>query len=38
METREMGRLFVKAAGSAVTTIPNHNLKSLQLSGTCEIV
>lgn len=34
METREIGRLCMKAAGSAVTTIANHNLKSLQLSGS----
>ena len=34
METREMGRLFVNAAGTAVTTIANHNRKSMQLSGT----
>jgi hypothetical protein len=34
METREMGRLFVKAAGTAVTTIASHNRKSMQLSGT----
>jgi hypothetical protein len=34
METREMGRLYMKAAGNAVATIADHNRKSMQLSGT----
>ena len=33
METREMGRLYMKAAGNAVATIADYNRKSLQLSG-----
>ena len=32
-EAREMGRLYMKAAGAAVTTIADHNRKSMQLSG-----
>lgn len=33
METREMGRLYMKAAGNAAATIADHNRKSMQLSG-----
>ena len=33
-EAREMGRLYMKAAGAAVTSIADHNRKSVQLSGT----
>jgi Phasin protein len=33
METREMGRLYMKAAGNAVATIADHNRKSMKLSG-----
>ena len=32
-EAREMGRLYMKAAGAAVATIADHNHKSMQLSG-----
>jgi len=32
METREIYRLYMKAAASAVTTIADHNRKSMQLS------
>jgi hypothetical protein len=32
-EAREMGRLYMKAAGAAVATIADHNRKSMQLSG-----
>lgn len=32
-EARELGRLCMKAAGTAVTTIADHNRKSMQLSG-----
>ena len=33
METREMGRSYMKAAGNAVATIADHNRKSMKLSG-----
>jgi hypothetical protein len=33
METREISRLYMKAAGNAVATIADHNRKSMQLSG-----
>lgn len=33
METREIGNLYAKAAGTAVTAIADHNHKSMQLSG-----
>ena len=33
MDSREMGRLYMKGAGNAVATIADHNRKSLQLSG-----
>jgi len=33
IETREIGRLYMKAAANAVTTIADHNRKSMQLSG-----
>lgn len=33
METREMGRLYVKTAGDAVGIIADHSRKSMQLSG-----
>ena len=33
METREMGRSHMKAAGNAVATIADHNRKSMKLSG-----
>jgi hypothetical protein len=33
METREIGRLYMKAAGNAVATIADHNLKSMKVSG-----
>lgn len=33
-EAREIGRAYMKAAGAAVTTIADHNRKSVQLSGT----
>jgi hypothetical protein len=32
-EAREIGRLYMKAAGAAFTTIADHNRKSMQLSG-----
>jgi hypothetical protein len=32
-EARETSRLYMKAAGAAVTTIADHNRKSMQLSG-----
>jgi hypothetical protein len=32
-EAREMGRRYIKAAGTAVATIADHNRKSMQLSG-----
>jgi hypothetical protein len=32
-EAREIGRLYMKAAGTAVTTIADYNRKSMQLSG-----
>lgn len=32
-EAREMSRSYMKAAGAAVTTIADHNRKSMQLSG-----
>ena len=32
-EAREMGRLYMKAADAAVTTIADHNRKSMHLSG-----
>ena len=32
-EAREIGRSYMKAAGTAVTTIADHNRKSMQLSG-----
>jgi hypothetical protein len=37
METREMGRPYMKAAGNAVATIADHNRKSMQLSGACAL-
>jgi hypothetical protein len=33
LDSREMGRLYMKAAGNAVATIADHNRKSMQLSG-----
>ena len=33
METREMGRLFMKAPANAVGSIADHNRKSMKLSG-----
>jgi hypothetical protein len=33
METREIGRLYMKAAVNAVATIADYNRKSMQLSG-----
>lgn len=33
METREIGRVYIKAAGAAFTTIADYNRKSMQLSG-----
>lgn len=33
-EARDIGRLYMKAAGTAVTAIADHNHKSMQLSGT----
>jgi hypothetical protein len=33
METREIGRLYMTAAGNAVAAIADHNLKSMKLSG-----
>jgi hypothetical protein len=32
MDSREMGRLYMKGVGNAVATIADHNRKSLQLS------
>jgi hypothetical protein len=32
-EAREKGQLYMRAAGAAVTTIADHNRKSVQLSG-----
>ena len=32
-EAREKGQLYMKAADAAVTTIADHNRKSMQLSG-----
>jgi hypothetical protein len=32
-EAREIGRLYMKAAGTTVTTIADYNRKSMQLSG-----
>ena len=32
-EAREMGRLYMKAANAAVTSIADHNRKSMHLSG-----
>ena len=32
-EAREAGRLYMKATNAAVTTIADHNRKSMQLSG-----
>jgi len=32
-EAREMGRLYMKAAGTAVTIIADHNRKSMQFAG-----
>ena len=32
-EAREMGRLYMKAADAAVTSIADHNRKSMHLSG-----
>jgi hypothetical protein len=32
-EAREIGRLYMKAVGTAVTTIADHNRKSMQLSS-----
>jgi hypothetical protein len=34
MDPREMGRLYMKAAGNAVATIADHNGKGMQLSGS----
>ena len=33
METREMGRSYMKVAGNAVATIADHNRKNMKLSG-----
>jgi hypothetical protein len=33
MVSREMGRVYLNAAGTAVATIADHNRKSMQLSG-----
>ena len=33
METREIGRVYIRAAGAAFTTIADYNRKSMQLSG-----
>jgi hypothetical protein len=33
VETKEIGKVYAKAAGTVVTAIADHNHKSMQLSG-----
>jgi len=37
-EAREVGRLYMNATNAAVTTIADHNRKSMQLSGASSLM